>query len=61
MMTPEAIEAYVRSALVLQGYRLDEAQIAEVTLQFARIESIARSVSDLPLPAELEQAPVFKP
>ena len=54
-------EPYVRSALLLQGYAFDDAQIAEIALQFARLDAIARSVFDWPLPFASEAAPVFRP
>ena len=56
-----ALEAYVRAALALQGYRFDEAQMAEVVVQFSRLEAIAHTVFDWPLPLSSEAAPVFRP
>jgi hypothetical protein len=55
------LEAYVRAALTLQGYRFDEAQIAEVVVQFSRLEVIAQSILQWPLPFASEAAPVFRP
>jgi hypothetical protein len=55
------LEAYVRAALTLQGYRFDEAQIAEVVEQFSRLEVIAQSILQWPLPFASEPAPVFRP
>ncbi|HEX3396809.1 MAG TPA: DUF4089 domain-containing protein [Steroidobacteraceae bacterium] len=57
----KALEAYVRAALALQGYAFDEAQIAEIVEQFARLDAIARTVFDWPLPFASEAAPVFRP
>ncbi len=57
----QALEAYVRAALALQGYRFDEAQTAEIIVQFSRLEAIARTVFEWPLPASSEAAPVFRP
>jgi len=54
-------ESYVRAALALQGYAFDEAQIAEIVLQFSRLEAIAQSVFEWPLPFASEAAPVFRP
>jgi hypothetical protein len=51
----------VRAALALQGYVFDEAQIAEIVLQFSRLAAIAQSVCDFPLPFACEAAPVFRP
>jgi hypothetical protein len=53
--------AYVRAALALQGYSFDEAEIAEIVVQFARLEAIARTVFDWPLPFASEPAPAFRP
>jgi hypothetical protein len=55
------LESYVRAALALQGYVFDEAQIAEIVLQFSRLAAIAQSVCDFPLPFACEAAPVFRP
>jgi 1-carboxybiuret hydrolase subunit AtzG-like len=55
------LESYVRAALALQGYRFDEAQIAEIILQFSRLEAIAQSVMQWPLPFASDSAPVFRP
>jgi hypothetical protein len=55
------LESYVRAALALQGYAFDEAQIAEIVVQFSRLDAIARSVFEWPLPFASEAAPVFRP
>jgi len=55
------LEAYVRAALALQGYRLDERQIAEIIEQFSRLEAIARTFMQWPLPFASEPAAVFRP
>ncbi|HEX3950683.1 MAG TPA: DUF4089 domain-containing protein [Steroidobacteraceae bacterium] len=55
------LESYVRAALALQGYAFDEAQIEEIVMQFSRLEAIARSVFEWPLPFASEAAPVFRP
>lgn len=55
------LEAYVRAALALQGYRFDERQIAEIVEQFSRLETIAHTVMQWPLPFASEPAPVFRP
>jgi hypothetical protein len=57
----KAIESYVRAALAQQGYAFDEAHIAEIVLQFSRLEAIAQTVFELPLPFGSEPAPVFRP
>ena len=54
-------EAYVRAALTLQGYRFDEAQIADIVVQFSRLEAIAQTILQWPLPFASEAAPVFRP
>lgn len=57
----DSLRAYVRAALMQQGYAFDEAEIAEIVTQFARLEAIARTVFDWPLPFASEPAPVFRP
>ena len=58
---PESPEAYVRAALALQGYVFDETQIAEIVLQFSRIEAIAQTLLAWPMPFASQSAPVFRP
>jgi len=55
------LEPYVRAALALQGYTFEDAEIAEIAAQFSRLEGIARTVLDWPLPFASEPAPVFRP
>jgi hypothetical protein len=55
------LEAYVRAALALQGYTFDDTDIAEIIMQFSRLEAISRTVVDWPLPNASEPAPVFRP
>jgi len=57
----ENLESYVRAALTLQGYHFDEAQIAEIVVQFSRLETIAQTVLQWTLPSASEAAPVFRP
>ncbi len=61
----DSLRTYVRAALDLQGYRFSEESIAEITLQFARIESIARTIlppgADLNAKTDQGPAPVFRP
>jgi hypothetical protein len=61
----ESLRHYVRAALDLQGYELPDDRIAEITLQFARIESIARTILPPAVDAhagpDLGPAPVFRP
>src|SRR5271154_889175 len=45
---PETLESYVRASLALQGYEFDESQIAEIVLQFSRIEAMARIILEWP-------------
>jgi hypothetical protein len=56
-----SLEAYVRAALALQGYRFDEEQIADIVVQFSRLEAIAQAILQWPLPFASEAAPVFRP
>jgi Protein of unknown function (DUF4089) len=53
--------AYVRAALVMQGYQLSEARATEVAREFERIESIAATIVNAELPLDLDSASVFRP
>jgi 1-carboxybiuret hydrolase subunit AtzG-like protein len=55
------LESYVRTALALQGYRFNERQVAEIVEQFARLETIAQTVMQWPLPFASEPASAFRP
>ena len=55
------LEAYVRAALALQGYRFDDAEIAEIVAQFSRLEAITQTIFEWPLPFASAPAPVFRP
>ncbi len=63
----DSLRRYVRAALEMQGYEFSEERIAEITLQFARIESIARVIlppgagARAEAPPDLGPAPVFRP
>jgi Protein of unknown function (DUF4089) len=57
----DPLRAYVRAALTLQGHGCDESQIAEIVEQFARLELMARTVFDCPIPFASGPAPVFRP
>ena len=60
-MTDQQRSEYVRAALGLQGFDLDEVRIAAVLDEFTRIHAIASAILDHELPMELDQAPVFRP
>lgn len=60
-MTQENIDAYVRSALALAGYHLAPATTEAVAVEFDRIQAIAATFVDLPMPVALESAEVFRP
>ena len=60
-MTRNECEAYVRAALAIHGYRFDPDVVAELVLQFERIERIAAPLLEIELPSELESAAVFRP
>jgi hypothetical protein len=60
-MTDEQRAAYVRAALLLQGYELDEPRIAAVLREFTRIQAVAATIVDRELPFELDPAPLFRP
>ena len=57
----QALETYVRAALRLQGYALNEEQLAEVLVQFGRIEELMRVLDQWPLAFDSVSAPVFRP
>jgi hypothetical protein len=61
----ESLLPYVRAALDLQGYEFPEERIVEIALQFARIESIARTILppaiNVQAGPDLGPAPVFCP
>jgi hypothetical protein len=60
-MHNSSTDTYVRAALAVHGYVFDEAQVAEIVLQFSRIEAIAQTVLEFPLPLGTQAAPVFRP
>jgi hypothetical protein len=53
--------AYVRAALVMQGYRFSELRVIEIAREFERIESIAATIVNAELARDLEAAPMFRP
>jgi Protein of unknown function (DUF4089) len=57
----ESVEAYVRAALQLQGYDFDEARIAKIVAQFARIDATVQSLLRAPLDERAAAAPAFRP
>jgi hypothetical protein len=61
----DTLRGYVRSALALQGYTFTDAQVAEITAQFARIAAVADSMltpdSIPPAGQDRGTAPVFRP
>jgi hypothetical protein len=60
-MNEQERDAYVRAALVMQGYAFAEERIAEIMRQFKRIDGIAATIADLELPIEIESGSVFRP
>ena len=60
-MDKNTLESYVRLALHAQGYRLDEARIQEVVLQFSRIEAVAAELLAIDIAERAGAAPVFRP
>jgi hypothetical protein len=60
-MNEEERNAYVRSALVMQGYAFAEERIGEIVRQFARIEGIAAGIVEADPPIEIESGSVFRP
>ncbi len=59
--TVHNVEPYVRAALALQGYHFNETQVAAIVLQFSRIEAIAQTFLQAPIPLEVDAATVFRP
>ena len=58
----DALPAYVRAALELQGYAFSDERVSEITAQFARIAAIAQTLQPAVVglgPAG--PAPVFRP
>lgn len=55
------IESYVRAALALQGYALEDDQVRAVALQFSRIAALYGAVLREPVPPLTEPLPVFRP
>jgi hypothetical protein len=63
-METTELEAYVRAALAIQGYRFDEShvnRIADIVLQFSRFAAMADIVNSTDLPLDAEGAAVFRP
>ncbi|MDP9088329.1 MAG: DUF4089 domain-containing protein [Pseudomonadota bacterium] len=56
-----SLESYVRAALALQGYHFEESEVAEIVLQFSRLEAIAQTILQWPVPFAAKPAPVFRP
>ena len=53
--------AYVRAALVMQGYAFDDPRIDGIIRQFERIETIGAVLLEGELPIDAEPAPAFRP
>lgn len=64
-MTDEERRGYVEAALVANAYpddfRSAAGRVAAIVEQFARIEAIAATFVDEPLPIDAEPAVVFRP
>jgi uncharacterized Zn finger protein len=60
-MTDSEIGSYVDAACRVQGITLTADERIRVIANFARIAVIAAPLLDLELPADIEQAPVFRP
>jgi hypothetical protein len=61
MTTEESLHAYVRAALALHGYCLDDIQTAAVAQQFARIAAIAGGLFDPGTSGQTVPLAVFRP
>ena len=53
--------AYVDAACAAQGIRLDPEERRRVIGRFGRMQALAAPLLDLPLPEEVEMAPIFRP
>jgi uncharacterized Zn finger protein len=60
-MTDSEISAYVDAASRVQGLTLTGDERVRVIANLARIAAIAAPLLDLELPADIEQAPIFRP
>ena len=60
-METTPFDAYVRETLALQGYRFDDARIADIEMQFSRFAAMAHILFDVKLPLDAEGASVFRP
>lgn len=60
-MTDSEIGGYVDAACRVQGITLTADERVRVIANFARIASIAAPVLELELPADIEQAPIYRP
>jgi uncharacterized Zn finger protein len=59
-MTDSEIGSYVDAACRMQGLTLTPEERIRVVANFARIAAIAAPLLDLELPADIEQAPIFR-
>lgn len=60
-MTSDEINAYVDSALRLQGYAVTTTLTANVRREFARVCDIAAVFTEEVLPLEIESPAIFTP
>jgi hypothetical protein len=61
MNRPADTAAYVRHALLLQGYEGDDAFLQDVTVEFERLRDMAQRLDAPQLPHTLQPAPEFTP
>jgi hypothetical protein len=57
----DALAAYVDAACAQHGIALAADERARVLAQYARLAAIAAPLVALPLPADVDPAPVFRP
>ena len=57
----DALAAYVDAACAQHGIALAPDERARVLAQYARLAAIAAPLGALPLPADTDPAPVFRP
>ena len=60
-MTDSEIGSYVDAACRVQGISMAADERIRVIAHFARLAVIAAPVLELELPADIEQAPIFRP
>lgn len=58
--TPNPWTEYVRAALILQRFEIDDTRLTAVTQQFTLLAAMAENFLAEPLLADIEPAPIFR-